>query len=74
MSKTTSAVPNPGSDEALACGCTCPVIDNGHGRGYLGGIKRADGSGVFVYTVGCPVHCRSVTGTFTNAEPPHEAP
>ena len=28
---------NPGSDEAIAAGCTCPVIDNGHGRGYMGG-------------------------------------
>lgn len=28
--------PNPGSDEAIASGCTCPVIDNGHGRGYMG--------------------------------------
>lgn len=25
--------PNPGSDEARALGCRCPVIDNAHGRG-----------------------------------------
>lgn len=24
--------PNPGSKEALGQGCTCPVIDNNHGR------------------------------------------
>ena len=24
--------PNPGSREAIALGCRCPVIDNGHGR------------------------------------------
>jgi hypothetical protein len=23
--------PNPGSDEALAQGCRCPVLDNNHG-------------------------------------------
>lgn len=45
----TSAVPNPGSDEATARGCTCPVIDNSHGRGYLG-------TGQFWVTDGCPVH------------------
>lgn len=25
-------MPKPGSDEALDRGCTCPVMDNGHGR------------------------------------------
>lgn len=24
---------NPGSDEAMDKGCTCPVLDNNHGRG-----------------------------------------
>lgn len=42
--------PNPGSDEAIKAGCLCPIIDNGHGRGYMG---QPD---VFVITVGCPVH------------------
>ena len=42
--------PNPGSDAALALGCKCAVLDNGHGRGSLWG------DGVFVITVGCPVH------------------
>lgn len=42
--------PNPGSKQAIALGCTCPVIDNGHGRGYLG---QPD---VFVVTEGCPLH------------------
>lgn len=48
--------PNPGSDEAISLGCKCPVIDNGHGRGWMGGIKDDDGETIFVYTVGCPVH------------------
>jgi hypothetical protein len=38
--------PNPGSDAALDLGCTCPVLDNGHGRG----------AGPFWITGGCPVH------------------
>ena len=43
--------PNPGSPEAVAAGCTCPVLDNGHGRGSGFG-----GSGTFWMTEGCPVH------------------
>jgi hypothetical protein len=68
---TTSAIPNPGSNEALLLGCQCPVLDNGHGRGYLGGVKAKDGSTVFVYNYGCPVH---FPRSPTVAEPPHEAP
>lgn len=49
--------PNPGSDEAIHAGCTCPVIDNGRGKGWMGGIKdKETGETLFVYTVGCPVH------------------
>lgn len=25
-------VPNPGSDEAVARGCKCPIMDNNHGK------------------------------------------
>jgi hypothetical protein len=42
--------PNPGSDKAIALGCTCPVLDNCHGAGYLG-MKN-----VFVRNGGCPLH------------------
>lgn len=42
--------PKPGSDAAIALGCVCPVLDNGHGKGYMGQ------PGIFVYTMGCPVH------------------
>lgn len=42
--------PTPGSDTAIKAGCTCPVLDNGHGRGWMGM------AGVYVYTVGCPIH------------------
>ena len=41
-----SIAPSPGSDAALAMGCTCPVLDNGHGMG------RGDGG----FVQGCPVH------------------
>ena len=41
-----TALPNPGSDEAIALGCICPVLDNGHGRG----------PGPFWQVEGCPVH------------------
>jgi hypothetical protein len=47
MTKT----PNPGSDEAIDAGCTCPVLDNAHGKGYKGIEGR------FVYNLECPIHC-----------------
>jgi hypothetical protein len=50
--------PNPGSREAVNKGCTCPVIDNGYGKGYMGGAKDKEGNTLFVYTVGCPLHER----------------
>jgi hypothetical protein len=48
--------PNPGSREAVEAGCTCPVSDNGRGRGWMGGVKDERGETLFVYTGGCPVH------------------
>ena len=44
------SVPNPGSNEAIEQGCLCPVLDNAHGRGYMG---QPD---VFVMVAGCPLH------------------
>ena len=49
-------IPNPGSREARDAGCICPVWDNAHGRGYMGGVKDDDGNVVFVRVVGCPLH------------------
>ena len=49
--KFNNNVPNPGSDEALAIGCKCPVMDNCHGKGYL-----VAGSGSFCIREDCPVH------------------
>ena len=51
-----SDTPNPGSDEAIKQGCTCPVLDNEHGKGYLGR------KGIFVQFDDCPLH-----GGVTNA-------
>ena len=47
---------NPGSKEAREAGCLCPVMDNAHGKGYLGGVRDEDGNTVFVIAGGCPVH------------------
>ena len=41
---------NPGSVEAIDAGCTCPVMDNGRGKGYMGM------DGVFVYNENCEYH------------------
>lgn len=45
--------PNPGSLEARARGCTCPVLDNAHGRGYRG---TSGPDAIFVHVASCPVH------------------
>ena len=41
---------NPGSDEAVEQGCTCPVLDNGHGNQKLGDTRG------FWITEGCTLH------------------
>jgi len=51
-------LPNPGSDAALDLGCTCPVLDNAHGRGV--GKDPKTGETLFWYTADCKVHCRPV--------------
>lgn len=42
--------PNPGSDEAIEKGCTCPVLDNNHGKGVAFAGER------FWQDFDCPVH------------------
>jgi len=42
----------PGSNKALNKGCTCPVLDNSHGKGYLSGIR----GGLFWISEVCPIH------------------
>lgn len=41
----------PGSKEAIAAGCTCPIIDNHHGHGIV-----INGQTFFWYDEKCPVH------------------
>ena len=45
----TADVPKPGSDEAIADGCTCPRMDNEYGSYESTG-------GMFTITKGCPLH------------------
>lgn len=53
MAKPKLAYPSPGSPEAIALGCRCPVIDNGHGRGaYI----DEDGEPMFWQNAECPLH------------------
>ena len=44
-------IPNPGSDEALDRGCSCPCMDNNHGRG-----GSYYGIGIWITTADCPLH------------------
>lgn len=50
----TQKVPNPGSKDAISQGCTCPVLDNRHGRGT--GSFEPDGSPEFWFNLECPLH------------------
>ena len=54
--------PNPGTNEAIKQGCTCPVIDNEHGRGYMGQ------KGIFVYNGNCQVHKLPTRDKFSPTE------
>ena len=43
-------IPNPGSNEAIEQGCTCPVLDNEHGVEWFGKVHG------FYVIEGCPLH------------------
>ena len=47
-------VPNPGSQDAIDQGCTCPIIDNGHGSDRIGKIRG------FYISKGCPLHDKEI--------------
>ena len=49
---------NPGSDEAIKAGCTCPVMDNYYGKG-IG--KDKSGETLFWYDGECPIHTPQTT-------------
>lgn len=61
-------VPNPGSDEALKQGCSCPVLDNAHGLGYMGV------PGHYVMIAGCPLHSMWIVKGTTLPKEPDDAP
>jgi hypothetical protein len=50
--------PNAGSDEAVDLGCTCPIMDNEYGKGYMG---MED---VFVFNTQCPLHGEALKEVF----------
>lgn len=44
--------PLPGSPQAIALGCTCPVIDNYHGAG----VPVGEDQRIWWYSEDCPLH------------------
>lgn len=48
---TIPAINRPGHDEAIDAGCTCAVLDNGHGN--LAAAR--DRGGYWIFT-DCPLH------------------
>lgn len=44
----------PGHPQSVADGCTCPVLDNGHGKGC--GYVSVEGEPVFIVNGDCPLH------------------
>jgi len=51
-------IPNAGSDQAIDLGCTCPIMDNEYGKGYMG---MED---VFVFNTQCPLHGEALKEVF----------
>jgi hypothetical protein len=54
MDQQTDDTPNPGSVEAIAMECTCPILDNGRGRGS--GMLGSEGQPLFWIADDCPLH------------------
>ena len=63
----TDMIPNPGSDAAIALGCTCPILDNGHGRGCDGTGRR------FWINAECPIHNRKGRPCLTASVTPEKS-
>lgn len=49
---STETIPNPGSIEAVSKGCSCPVMDNAHGRG----VNPGEADTLFWVNGSCPIH------------------
>lgn len=54
--------PNPGSDDAVKSGCSCPIEDNDYGRGTW-----TDGNGISEFWISsdCPLHGSETTDGLT---------
>lgn len=63
----TPSPPPPGGQEARLLLCSCPVLDNARGRGYMG-IP-----GVYVFSGTCPIHWPNVPGLEGQELPKSEA-
>lgn len=64
---TNPNIPNPGSNEAIALGCSCPILDNGHGLGAYGGtIKNREGCPIFWYDTLCNLHGQQLEVSHAN--------
>lgn len=48
--------PLPGSPDAVKIGCTCPVLDNAHGRGIPVTTDEGEIQTAFWIDGTCPVH------------------
>jgi hypothetical protein len=48
--------PKPGSKEAVALGCTCPVVDNHHGAGFPFHEKDGTIVNAFWIDAACQLH------------------
>lgn len=55
-SQRVTPAPNPGSEEAVKKGCTCPVIDNARGKGFPWPDAEGNLATSFWITSGCPLH------------------
>lgn len=55
----------PGTQEAIDAGCLCPIMDNGHGRGYRYGPDRVP---QYVYVENCPHHGHVVKAAIAREE------
>jgi hypothetical protein len=53
VSEDVTPIPTPGSTDALAQGCVCPVLDNAHGKGAY--IDPVDGPQFWIVFT-CPLH------------------
>jgi len=53
-------IPNPGSNDAVRRGCTCPILDNSKGWGYF----KKDS---FWITQNCPLHDKTDYNKNSNA-------